>query len=127
MDSFDPFSADFDLGAQSPIIRYEWYFYVFEAAIMLVNSVLINVRHPRRWLPQSTKVYLAKDGVSEIMGPGYKEDRGFVATLLDPFDLMGMMKGRDKATRFWDEQQPRTGAGRKLEPAPASSGEGMQV
>ncbi|KAI1288810.1 RTA1 like protein-domain-containing protein [Xylaria venustula] len=45
---------------KSPILRYEWFFYVFEAALMLTNSVLLNVRHPRRWLPQSTKVYLAK-------------------------------------------------------------------
>ncbi|KAI0503325.1 RTA1 like protein-domain-containing protein [Xylaria bambusicola] len=89
---------------ESPILRYEWYFYVFEAALMLINNILLNVRHPRQWLPQSTKLYLAKDGITEILGPGYKEDRGFVATLLDPFDVYGMIKGRDKTTRFWDEQ-----------------------
>ncbi|KAK5625507.1 hypothetical protein RRF57_001224 [Xylaria bambusicola] len=44
----------------SPILRYEWYFYVFEAALMLINSILLNVRHPRQWLPRSTKLYLAK-------------------------------------------------------------------
>ncbi|KAI0474266.1 hypothetical protein F4859DRAFT_514805 [Xylaria cf. heliscus] len=104
METVDFFASDFDLGGQNPIIRFEWYFYVFEAALMLVNSALINARHPRRWLPQSTKLYLAKDGVTEVMGPGYKEDRGFVATLLDPFDVYGMIKGRDKSTRFWDEQ-----------------------
>lgn len=125
MDSFDPFSPDFDLSAQSPIVRFEWYFYVFEAAIMLINSVLINARHPRRWLPQSTKVYLAKDGVSEIMGPGYKDDRNFLATLLDPFDLVGMAQGRDKATRFWDEQPGE--AGQKTEHVPGSSREALQV
>ncbi|KAI1262017.1 RTA1 like protein-domain-containing protein [Xylariaceae sp. FL1019] len=85
----------------SPVVRYEWFFYVFEAALMLINSVLFNVRHPRRWLPKSTKLYLAKDG-SEMMGPGYKEDRNFIATLLDPFDVYGMINGRNKETRFWD-------------------------
>ncbi|KAI1385305.1 RTA1 like protein-domain-containing protein [Hypoxylon trugodes] len=92
----------FDPETVSPIIRYEWFFYVFEATLMLCNSVLLNVRHPRRWLPKSTKVYLAKDGVSEITGPGYKEERNIVATLLDPFDIYGMIKGRDQATRFWE-------------------------
>ncbi|KAI0876781.1 hypothetical protein GGS24DRAFT_450316 [Hypoxylon argillaceum] len=120
------YAPDFDPSAQSPIIRYETFFYVFEAAIMLVNSALINARHPRRWLPQSTKLYLAKDGVTEIMGPGYKEDRGFVATLLDPFDVYGMLKGRDDATRFWDEN-PTTGAGQKSGSAPLPSEEGIQV
>ncbi|KAI0150652.1 RTA1 like protein-domain-containing protein [Xylariaceae sp. FL1272] len=95
------YSGDVTASGISPVIRYEWFFYVFEATLMFVNSVLLNIRHPRRWLPKSTKVYLAKDG-SEVMGPGYKEDRNFVATLLDPFDVYGMIKGRDKETRFWD-------------------------
>jgi hypothetical protein len=60
------------------------------------------------------------------MGPGYKEDRGFIATLLDPFDVYGMIKGRDNATRFWDEN-PETGADRKSGQAPLSSGEALRV
>ncbi|KAI0424890.1 RTA1 like protein-domain-containing protein [Xylaria sp. FL1042] len=113
--------------AQSPILRYEWFFYVFEAALMLSNSVLLNARHPRRWLPQSTKLYLAKDGITEIMGLGYKEDRGFIATLLDPFDVYGMIKGRDNATRFWDEQADPA-SGNKLLPVSRPLGEeGLRV
>lgn len=42
------------------------------------------------------------------MGPGYKEDRNFVATLFDPFDIYGMIKGRDNATRFWEERETGT-------------------
>ncbi|GAW24776.1 hypothetical protein ANO14919_143700 [Xylariales sp. No.14919] len=125
----ESFDATAPASAQNPIIRFEWFFYVFEAALMLINSALLNVRHPRMWLPQSTKVYLAKDGVSEIMGPGYKEDRGFVATLLDPFDVYGMVKGRDEATRFWDEQpEAEAGASHKLLPVSrASREEGLRV
>lgn len=83
--------------------RYEAYFYVFEASLLLINTALIAVRHPRRWLPKSTKVYLAKDYETEIMGPGYKEQRPFLATLCDPFDMMGMIQGKkDKTDRFWD-------------------------
>ncbi|KAK7739236.1 hypothetical protein SLS62_011281 [Diatrype stigma] len=97
----------------SPIVRYEALFYVFEASLMLCNSVLVNMRHPRRFLPRSTapetpyctKIYLSKDGVSEVEGPGYKEERNFFATLVDPFDIYGMIKGRDNTTRFWDDDE----------------------
>ncbi|KAK3936885.1 RTA1 domain-protein [Diplogelasinospora grovesii] len=94
--------AGFDPMSLSPIIRYEWFFYVFEASLMLCNQVLMNVRHPRKYLPKSTKTYLAQDGVTEITGPGYKDTRPFLVTVLDPFDLMGIAKGKDKESRFWE-------------------------
>ena len=59
----------------SPIVRYEWFFWVFEGVMMLANSVLLNVRHPARFLPRSNKVYLAEDGVTEVEGPGYEDKR----------------------------------------------------
>ncbi|KAI2634548.1 RTA1 like protein-domain-containing protein [Xylaria nigripes] len=119
--SVNPYVAGLDPKAQSPIVRYEFFFYVFEATVMLLNSALFNIRHPRRWLPQSTKVYLARDGVSEIMGPGYKEDRDVIATLVDPFDIYGMIRGRDAGTRFWreprqvddDSQETMTSSGKQ--------------
>ncbi|KXJ89464.1 hypothetical protein Micbo1qcDRAFT_184617 [Microdochium bolleyi] len=91
-----------DPAAVSPIVRYEAFFYVFEASLMLCNMVLFNVRHPRRWLPKSTKVYLARDGVTEIMGPGYKQDRNILLTIIDPFDIASKVTGRDKTSRFWE-------------------------
>lgn len=97
--SIDPMSF-------SPIIRYEWFFYVFEASLMLVNQVLMNVRHPRRYLPKSTKTYLsARDGKTEVTGPGYKDSRPFLVTLFDPFDLVGLIKGRDKDAKFWEVEE----------------------
>ena len=95
-------TADTDPNSLSPIIRYEWFFYVFEASLMLCNQVMMNVRHPRRYLPKSTKTYLAPDGVTEITGPGYKDTRPFIITLVDPFDLIGLLAGQDKKTRFWE-------------------------
>ncbi|KAJ4417212.1 hypothetical protein N0V85_001948 [Neurospora sp. IMI 360204] len=95
--SIDPMSF-------SPIIRYEWFFYVFEASLMLVNHVLMNVRHPRRYLPKSTKTFLsARDGKTEVTGPGYKDSRPFWVTLVDPFDLAGLIKRKDRNARFWEE------------------------
>ncbi|KAK6224398.1 RTA1 domain-containing protein [Colletotrichum tabaci] len=46
----------------SPVLRYESYFYVFEASLMFANSVLWNVRHPGPHLPQNPHIYLAQDG-----------------------------------------------------------------
>jgi hypothetical protein len=55
--------ADLDaLRALSPLLRYEVFFYIFEASLMLVNSVLWNVWHPGRFLPRDNHVYLARDG-----------------------------------------------------------------
>ncbi|GAB1317235.1 hypothetical protein MFIFM68171_07445 [Madurella fahalii] len=90
----------------SPMIRYEWFFYVFEAGLMVVNHVMMNVRHPRKYLPKSTKTYLsAADGKTEIMGPGYKDGRKFWVTLVDPFDIVGLVKSGAKGgkeARFWE-------------------------
>lgn len=102
-DFWDP---DVDRASLSPAIRYEWFFYVFEAALMLVNHIMLNVRHPRRYLPKSTKTYLsAVDGKTEVTGPGYKDERPFLVTLVDPFDLAGLMKNGAKGgkeARFWE-------------------------
>ena len=89
----------------SPIIRYEWFFWVFEALLMIINSALLNLRHPQFYLPRNNKIYLAQDGVTEIEGPGYEDRRPFLRTIIDPFDIVGLVKGRDKATRYWEEQQ----------------------
>jgi len=96
------FGPGLDPTTLSPLIRYEWFFYVFEASLMLVNQVMMNVRHPRKYLPKSTKTYLARDGVTEVMGPGHKDTRPFLQTLFDPFDLIGLAQGKDKQKRFWE-------------------------
>ncbi|KAK4238427.1 hypothetical protein C8A03DRAFT_43842 [Achaetomium macrosporum] len=46
----------------SPLLRYEVFFYIFEASLMLVNSVLWNVWHPGRFMASDNRVYLARDG-----------------------------------------------------------------
>lgn len=71
---------------------------------MLANSVLMNARHPLRYLPRSNKIYLARDGVTEIEGPGYSDKRMFIMTLLDPFDIVGMIRRKDQQTRFWETE-----------------------
>lgn len=56
------------LVALSPILRYEWYFYIFEASLMLINSVIWNIWNPGRYLPTNSHVYLAQDGKTELEG-----------------------------------------------------------
>ncbi|KAF5702412.1 Rtm1p-like protein [Fusarium globosum] len=97
------YGPGFDPATISPIVRYEWFFYVFEAALMLCNLVMFNVRHPRRYLPKNNKIYLCPDGVTEIEGPGYKDPRKLWQTLIDPFDIQGLVTGRGRETdKFWE-------------------------
>ncbi|KAL2833875.1 hypothetical protein BDW59DRAFT_179506 [Aspergillus cavernicola] len=63
------------LRSLTPVLRYEWFFYVFEATLMLVNSVLWNIWNPGRYLPKSYRVYLARDGRSEIEGEDRPDER----------------------------------------------------
>lgn len=62
------------LEALSPVLRFEWYFYVFEASVMFLNSAIWNVFNPGRFLPQNPRVYLARDGVTELTDD-HKDDR----------------------------------------------------
>ncbi|KAF4830147.1 Lipid-translocating exporter-like protein RTA1 [Colletotrichum tropicale] len=107
--------ADMKVEDISPAIRYEWFFYVFEASLMLANVVMFNVRHPRRYLPEKYTVYIAKDGVTEVDGPGWKDPRPFWLTVVDPFDLGGLLRGRDRSKdRFWEADaggETRKGSG----------------
>lgn len=86
----------------SPILRYEWFFYVFEAVLMAVNSVLLNARHPMQFLPRNNKIYLAEDGVTEIHGEGYEDTRHWLMTYIDCFDLNGLRKGKNMRQNFWE-------------------------
>lgn len=81
----------------SPLLRYEWFFYVFDGAVMLANSWLWNVFNPGRYLPRDRTVSLAEDGVSETEGrnkAGYQPsvaELGRAALQLLTFGLWGQM------------------------------------
>jgi len=82
---------------------HEAFFYVFDAAVMLVNSVMLNVWHPPMYLPNDNKIYLARDGVTERQGPGWVDKRNFLLTIFDPFDIGGLIKRKDNKDKFWEE------------------------
>lgn len=87
----------------SPILKDEWFFWVFETVVMFSNTTVLNVFHPMRWLPRSNKIYLAKDGVTEIEGPGYEDRRKLLFTIFDPFDLVGLVTKGGKQEHYWED------------------------
>ena len=87
----------------SPVLRYEWFFWVFEAVPMLLNAGLWNARHPMRELPRSFRRYLAQDGVTELDGPGWGDKRSLVMTVVDPFGVVSLCEKERKGERFWEE------------------------
>ncbi|EMD87379.1 hypothetical protein COCC4DRAFT_165451 [Bipolaris maydis ATCC 48331] len=89
-------------GWDSAVYKNETYFWIFEAAIMLINTALLNVWNPGKRLPPSNSVFLARDGVTERRGPGWGDDRPWIVTVFDPFDVWGLVRGKDKKTQFWD-------------------------
>jgi hypothetical protein len=94
--------VEYLMGWDSPIYTNEVYFYVFDAAIMLANTLLLNAFHPGKRLPASNSVFLARDGVTERRGPGWADDRPWLVTVVDPFDVWGLVRGKDKSKQFWD-------------------------
>lgn len=73
---------------------------------MIINTVMFNIVHPMTILPNSNKVYLATDGCTERMGPGWMDKRNFFLTLIDPFDLIGLLKKNDdKKVKFWERDE----------------------
>lgn len=93
--------VEFFQGYDGEIYDTEWYFYVFEASLMFINTVLVNVFHPGRYLPSSPRLFLCRDGV-EREGPGWQDNRPFLIKFFDPMDFGGLFQGRDKKTKFWD-------------------------
>lgn len=89
---------------------------------MVLNTFLLNIRHPMRFLPRNNKVYLAEDGVTEIQGEGYEDRRKWYVTFLDPFDLVGAAKGRNMNQRFWQTHD----AGRNTENAQVTMAEDVE-
>jgi hypothetical protein len=96
---------DCDPMSLSPIVRYEWFFYVFEAGLMLSNSFLWNGAHPGRCLPENYHIYLAQDGKTELQGPGWETKQNWIMTFIDPCGLTAMLTGMDKEKQerpFWE-------------------------
>lgn len=79
----------------SPILTHEWFFYVFEATLMLINSIIWTIFHPRRFLPVNNRIYLEQDGITETEGTEWKDERPQWITFLDPFGCLQKRRQSD--------------------------------
>ncbi|KAI1469852.1 uncharacterized protein F4812DRAFT_420535, partial [Daldinia caldariorum] len=95
----------------SPILRYEAFFYVFEATLMLINSILWNVWNPGRFLPKEPHIYLSRDG-TEVRGEEESDDRPLLAKILGHSMLFGAFFRKKKQTREFEELSEYPGAER---------------
>jgi hypothetical protein len=87
------------LSKLSPILRYEVYFYIFEATLMLINSVLWNVWNPVRFLPINHRIYLARDG-AEVEGEEDKDDRPLLAKTAHVLTFGVLFRKKGQTQRF---------------------------
>lgn len=90
-------SVEYWMGITGAIYRNESYFQVFEASLMLINVLVLNIWHPGRYLPKSNKAFLNNQGVEERSDRGGWEDkRPFLLTLVDPFNITGLIHNQIK-------------------------------
>jgi hypothetical protein len=108
----DPNKPGYD-GYCGPVQRQEWFLWVFEVANITIFVALLAFLPPGRYLPRSTKIYLDPyDWTTERIGPGYSraEGRSRLATVLDPFDIVGVLTGKGKTVeKFWEQSNPTIG------------------
>ncbi|KAI8959056.1 hypothetical protein F5Y11DRAFT_350904 [Daldinia sp. FL1419] len=93
----------------SPILRYEAFFYIFEATLMLLNSILWNIWNPGRFLPREHHVYLSRDG-TEVYGEEDTDDRPLLAKTANVLTF-GILFRKKKQTRGFEELAQYPGSG----------------
>lgn len=91
--NFTEYSA---LLALSPLLRYEVFFYVFEASLILLNSVLWNLFHAGRYLPRDKAIVLSQDGRTERIvdetAPGHDGKQALSLSGLATFGAIGLIR-----------------------------------
>ena len=68
---------------------------------MVLFTYWLNIMHPGRLLPRQKTQYLDPDCQTERLGPGWIDKRSKVQTVIDPFDLSGMIAGKPNHEAFW--------------------------
>ncbi|CCA75462.1 related to RTA1 domain protein, putative-Aspergillus clavatus [Serendipita indica DSM 11827] len=87
--------VEYWMGTTGPLYRLEVYFQIFEATLMLINVLVLNIWHPGRYLPKSNKIFLNENGQEESTDRGgWDDNRPFIQTLLDPFNIQGLIRAR---------------------------------
>lgn len=93
-----------------PVSRNEWFLWTFEVANITLFVILLCIFHPGRYLPRSSRIFLDQtDGKTERLGPGFSkaDKRPLLMTILDPFNIYGIVSGKGMLfNKFWEEYQP---------------------
>jgi hypothetical protein len=86
---------------------------------MFINVIILNVWHPGRYLPKSNKLFLGEDGqeISADRG-GWDDERPFLLTLVDPFNITGLIKERREKK---NKKQAENGNGFEADKKPAET------
>ena len=107
--------SDIDaLRALSPLYRYEAFFYVFEAGVMLANSALWNIWNPGRFFPRNHSFHLTREGF-EVEGRRDPDTRSVLIKTLNilTFGLMFQRKRTNYANQELTEHQSQDGTSGK--------------
>ncbi|KAL6802736.1 hypothetical protein GGI42DRAFT_325045 [Trichoderma sp. SZMC 28013] len=83
----------------SPLLRYEVFFYIFEATLMFLNSAIWNVWNPGRFLPRSPHTYLAQDG-TEATVEVIPDSRSFLAKIAHVLTFGMLFRRKNTLVRF---------------------------
>lgn len=93
-----------------PVSRNEWFLWVFEVANITLFVIMLAIFHPGSYLPENSKIFLdPSDGETERLGPGFSkaDKRPFLITIIDPFNLYGILSGKGMdLNKFWEDHQP---------------------
>ncbi|RSM15719.1 hypothetical protein CDV31_004818 [Fusarium ambrosium] len=73
--------------------------YIFEAVLMLINSILWNIWHPGRFLPKDYHIYLSQDG-TEVEGEEDSDDRPLLAKAGNVLTFGIFWRKKEQAQRF---------------------------
>lgn len=74
---------------------HEWPFLVFEAGLMLINTLMFNVQHPAHLLPRASTTfldYLGQERESPNADSAWKDPRPWLWKVCDPLDFRGLVR-----------------------------------
>ena len=116
----------------SSVEHTEAYFYIFEAANILLFLALLALPqlNPGKNLPSKTKIFLDPvDGQTLRLGPDWKDPRPWFITVADPFGLsylIAQLRGKEvEADKFWERSNEYPVVGNHLDSF--SKGSGTQL
>lgn len=103
-------SPDNPLGYCGYVSTHEWILWVFECANVTLFVCFLTWFTPGAYLPKSHRIFLDPiDGKTKRLGPGFQaaQKRSLVASVIDPFNMHGIVTGHGhEMDKFWEKQWP---------------------